>query len=177
MARNKKFRPPKISTVIGLRSEVQGNVTFAGGLHIDGAVKGNVIAEPDGISTLTLSEKGMVEGEIRVPNVILNGEVIGDVYASERVELAPQAKVTGNVYYKMLQMTMGAEVNGQLIHDEQDQKMLGHESDARPAADVKPDSSKHEPKTADKATTEKTAAKQTPADATASGMGRERRGR
>jgi cytoskeletal protein CcmA (bactofilin family) len=112
---NKKRKSAKIDSLIGQNTELQGNVLFNGGFHIDGKLKGNVIAhEPS--SLLTLSDHGVVEGEVRVPNIILNGTVIGDVYASERVELAANAKVTGNVYYNLIEMAMGAEVNGNLVH-------------------------------------------------------------
>ncbi|PLY14695.1 MAG: cell shape determination protein CcmA [Sedimenticola sp.] len=118
MGRFKKFRQPKISTVIGAGTSITGDISFSGGLHVDGVICGNVVAEPDMISALTLSEKGVIEGDVRVPNIILNGSVIGDVFASSRVELAQRAKVTGTVYYKLLEMAMGAEVNGQLVHSE-----------------------------------------------------------
>ena len=112
---NKKRKSAKIDSLIGQNTELQGNVIFSGGFHIDGRLKGNVIAhEPS--SLLTLSDHGVVEGEVRVSNIILNGTVIGDVYASERVELAANAKVTGNVYYNLIEMAMGAEVNGNLVH-------------------------------------------------------------
>lgn len=88
---------------------------FSGGFHIDGKVKGNVLAH-GATSLLTLSDQGVVEGEVRVPNVILNGTVIGDVYASERVELSSKANIIGNVYYNLIEMAMGAEVNGKLVH-------------------------------------------------------------
>jgi cytoskeletal protein CcmA (bactofilin family) len=91
-------------------------VRFSGGLHIDGTVKGNLVAEPGTETVLTVSEKGRIEGDVRVPNLILNGAVQGDVYASERVELASHARVTGNVYYNLIEMAMGAEVNGNLVH-------------------------------------------------------------
>jgi len=65
---------------------------------------------------LTVSEKGRIEGDVQVPNLELNGAVEGDVHASERVELASHAKVTGNVYYNLIEMAMGAEVNGNLVH-------------------------------------------------------------
>jgi cytoskeletal protein CcmA (bactofilin family) len=135
MAKFKKFRAPKIATVIGTGTSIKGDVTFSGGLHIDGGIKGNVIAEPDGQSALTLSEKGAIEGDVRVPNIILNGTVIGDVYASERVELAPNARVTGTVYYKLLEMAMGAEVNGQLVHAEEiEPRRLGYDGEASGAS-------------------------------------------
>ena len=118
--RKKRFRSPKISTVIGKGTEVQGDVGFSGGLHVDGMVKGNVrSAQGDETATLTLSEDGVIEGNVNVANVMLNGTVLGDVIASNRVELAPRARITGTVTYALLEMTMGAEVNGKLIHAEQ----------------------------------------------------------
>ncbi len=112
----KKSRPARVSTLIGQQTEVKGDVHFSGGLHVDGAIKGNVYAEEDEGAMLTLSEQGVIEGEVRVPTMTLNGTVRGDVYASERVELAPRARVIGNVYYNLIEMAMGAEVNGNLVH-------------------------------------------------------------
>ncbi|HED19156.1 MAG TPA: polymer-forming cytoskeletal family protein [Gammaproteobacteria bacterium] len=105
-----------IDTVIGSQTRLEGDVYFSGGLHVDGTIKGNLVAEPDTDTVLTVSEQGRIEGDVRVPNLVLNGAVQGDVYASERVELASHAKVTGNVYYNLIEMAMGAEVNGNLVH-------------------------------------------------------------
>lgn len=119
---NKKRKSAKIDSLIGHNTELEGNVVFSGGFHIDGKLKGNVCAyEPS--SLLTLSDHGVIEGDVHVPNIILNGTVKGDVYASERVELASNAKVIGNVYYNLIEMAMGAEVNGSLVH-----KVEAHES-------------------------------------------------
>lgn len=118
---SKKSKPasrgpsPKIDSLIGQNTELSGNVTFSGGFHVDGKMKGNIVAHED-TSVLTLSDHGVIEGDVRVPNIIINGTVIGDVYASERVELASNAKVIGNVYYNLIEMAMGAEVNGNLVH-------------------------------------------------------------
>ncbi|PKM46716.1 MAG: cell shape determination protein CcmA [Gammaproteobacteria bacterium HGW-Gammaproteobacteria-1] len=106
----------KIDTLIGQNTEIRGDVVFSGGLHVDGTLKGNVIADQDSGSVLSVSERGLVEGDVRVPNVVLNGCVVGDVYASNHIELAPQARVKGNVYYKIIEMARGAEVNGNLVH-------------------------------------------------------------
>ena len=108
-------RNAQIDTLIGNSTELRGDVYFKDGLHIDGVVKGNVIARGEN-SMLTMSEQGRIEGEVRVQNIVLNGEVLGDVYASEHIELAPAARVTGNVYYNLIEMAMGAEVNGNLVH-------------------------------------------------------------
>ena len=67
-----------------------------------------------------MSERGTIEGEVKVPNVVINGTIIGDVHASGHVELAAQAKVHGNVYYSLIEMAMGAEVNGNLVHRPED---------------------------------------------------------
>jgi cytoskeletal protein CcmA (bactofilin family) len=117
----------KIESLIGQHTELRGDVEFSGGLHVDGTIKGNVIAAEEGRSVLSLSERGTIEGEVRVPNVVINGTVIGDVHALEHIELATQARVTGNVYYSLIEMAMGAEVNGSLVHcAEEAQPRLTH---------------------------------------------------
>lgn len=113
---NKQAKTGKIDTLIGSNTVIEGNVRYEGGLHIDGTVKGNVYAEPDSGSVMSISEKGVVEGDVRVPSIVLNGTVVGDVYAYHRIELAPQARVTGDVYYNLIEMAMGSEVNGNLVH-------------------------------------------------------------
>lgn len=105
-----------IDSLIGQNTEIHGDVIFSGGLHVDGTVKGSVIAEKGQDSVLTLSERGTIEGEVKVPNVVVNGTVIGDVHAMGHVELAALARVHGNVYYSLIEMAMGAEVNGKLVH-------------------------------------------------------------
>ena len=108
----------RIETVIGPKTVLEGDISFSGGLHIDGKVKGNINAESGSKAVLTVSERGCIEGDVRVPNLVLNGTVQGNVFASERVELASHAKVAGNLYYSLIEMAMGAEVNGNLVHEE-----------------------------------------------------------
>lgn len=114
-------RPTKASntvdTLVGRQSELTGDVRFAGGLHVDGKVKGKVMADSDKNAVLSVSETGTVEGDVRVPHVVLNGTVEGDVHASQRITLSAKARVNGNVYYKLIEMTSGAVVNGQLVYD------------------------------------------------------------
>jgi len=106
-----------IGTLVGADTRVHGDVEFSGGCHIDGYVKGNVRAAKDESSVLIISERGCIEGSVMVPHVHLNGTVKGDVRATERVELGPKARVIGNVQYKLIEMSIGAEVNGKLIHE------------------------------------------------------------
>jgi cytoskeletal protein CcmA (bactofilin family) len=113
---NQKIKASRVSTVVGKGTEIHGDISFTGGLHVDGVIKGNVTGDPSGHSILSLSEQGMIDGEVRVPMVILNGAVLGNVFASERVELAPKSKVTGDVTYNLIEMAVGAQVNGRLLH-------------------------------------------------------------
>ncbi len=107
--------PVRIDTLIGQQTHLKGNIEFSGGLRVDGQITGNINAINDIDSVLTLSEQGSITGEIRVPNLIINGTIHGNVYAVGHVELADKAKIKGNVYYRLLEMTIGSEVNGQLI--------------------------------------------------------------
>jgi cytoskeletal protein CcmA (bactofilin family) len=106
-----------IDTLIGAGTRIIGDVQFTGGLHLDGHVKGNVDALPDSGATLSVSDGGVVEGGVAVPNVVLNGVVMGDILAHERVEIGATARVHGDVYYGLIEMAMGAEINGKLIHE------------------------------------------------------------
>jgi len=116
---NSGKKTSKIDTLIGQNTEIRGDVRFSGGLHIDGTIRGNIIAEADSGSIVSLSERGLIEGEVRVPNMVLNGAVNGDVYAAEHIQLAAHARIKGNVYYKLIEIARGAEVNGNLIHHDQ----------------------------------------------------------
>ncbi len=107
------------TTMIAKGTEVNGDVKFEGGLLVEGTIKGNVRAEEGSEALLRLSEAGRIEGEIHVPNVVINGEVNGDVHSTAHVELAAKAVVNGNVHYKLIEMVMGAEVNGSLVHTQQ----------------------------------------------------------
>jgi cytoskeletal protein CcmA (bactofilin family) len=108
----------RIDTLIGAGTTVVGDVSFVGGLRIDGEVKGDVCGDPDRPSTLVLSEHARVEGEISVSHLVLNGTVIGPVHASEFLELHTKARVTGDVEYSAIEMHLGAVVQGRLIHQE-----------------------------------------------------------
>lgn len=120
----KQRRHSVIDTLVGSNSKVSGDLFFSGGCHVDGAVKGSVTADADSNSALSISEDGSVEGGVSVPYVVLNGIVRGDVVASQRVELGSTARVIGNVYYNLIEMAIGAEINGKLVHQPEGQVPL-----------------------------------------------------
>ena len=113
-----------IDSLIGISTKIEGNVRFQGGLRIDGQVKGNVVAEGDEAGMLVISEHAKVEGEVRAAHLVVNGEIIGPVYSSELLELQPRARITGDVYYKALEMHGGALVEGKLAHDQVGEPVL-----------------------------------------------------
>lgn len=103
-----------IDTLLGKGTTIDGDVRFSGGLHIEGVVKGNLVAD-DAEAMLVLSEHGHIQGEVRVSNIVVNGTIDGDVYATSKIELYERAQVCGDVYYHLLEMAVGSEVNGKLV--------------------------------------------------------------
>ncbi len=129
LGKGKNKKTTHMDTLVGSQSEVSGDIKFTGGLHIEGTIKGSVIAENDGKSLVQLSESGTIEGEIRAPFIVLNGVVVGDVHGGEHVELQSKSRVAGNVYYNLIEMAVGAEVNGKLVHtqsSDDEPLALGH---------------------------------------------------
>ena len=106
----------RIDSLIGNGTRVDGNVSFVGGLRVDGEIKGNVTASGDQPSTLVISEHARIEGEITVSHLVVNGTVIGPIHSSGFLELQTRARVTGDVEYNTIEMQLGAVVQGRLIH-------------------------------------------------------------
>ncbi len=105
-----------IQTLVGSGTRVTGDIEFQGGLHLDGTVVGSILAQDGADAVLSVSQNGLIEGTVKAPQVVLNGTVKGDVIATDRVELGPTARVVGNVVYNLIEMAIGAEVNGKLVH-------------------------------------------------------------
>lgn len=103
----------KDHSFIASQTEVTGDIRFVGGLHVEGKIIGNIVSEEG-----ALHVHGEVTGEIRVPHIVINGLVTGNIYAGDHIELAAKAVVNGNVYYRTMEMMMGAQVNGSLLHSD-----------------------------------------------------------
>ncbi len=103
-------------TLVSRKTEIVGDIHFVGELIIEGKIKGSIYADDESEALVRVSEQGVIEGDICVPSVVINGLVNGDIHSNMHVELAAKAVVVGNVYYNMIEMVMGAEVNGSLMH-------------------------------------------------------------
>ena len=105
-----------VETLIGPRAVIRGDVSFTGGLYVEGTIHGKVTAEDGSAAVLTIAEDGHIEGEVRAPGVVISGRMTGDIHAGERIELAANARVNGNIHYKVVEMAAGAMITGRLIH-------------------------------------------------------------
>ena len=106
----------RIDTLIGVDTRIEGDLHFSGGLRVDGAIRGNVIEPADKPSTLILSEHGKIEGAVTAAKIVLNGKVVGTVKSSHFIELQTKARITGDLYYKSLEMHTGAVIEGKLVY-------------------------------------------------------------
>ena len=104
-----------IDTLIGAKAELSGEISFSGGLRIDGKLNGNIMAKGAGNSTLVLSENAEIGGNVTVPHMIINGRIKGHVRCSERIELQAKAEIIGDVHYKVIEIALGAAINGKLL--------------------------------------------------------------
>jgi cytoskeletal protein CcmA (bactofilin family) len=114
---NRDSKPLRIDTLIARSVTVNGDVEFGGGLHLDGQVAGDVRAdsrnkEP---TSLSVSDTGSIQGSVEVTDLVLHGAVRGDIVARGRVVLGASARVEGNVYYGVIEMTLGAQITGKLV--------------------------------------------------------------
>lgn len=129
---NYKGNDYKDHSYVARNTEVEGDIRFTGGLHVEGKVTGNIISEDGSVHV-----HGEVIGEIRVPHIVINGIVKGNVHAAEHIELAAKAMVSGNVYYKTMEMMLGAQVNGSLLHSDKGIALIEHKPEGG-AAPSKP---------------------------------------
>lgn len=110
-----KRDPSKVDTLIAKGTAITGDLDFAGVLYVDGTINGDISADSDSDSFLTVGLNGKIFGEVSVPNVVIYGQIQGDTRVSEKVELKAGGKVQGDLYYRVMEMNAGAEVNGKMV--------------------------------------------------------------
>lgn len=109
-------------TLISRTTHIKGDVTFSGELTVEGKVNGNILVEAGKEARLIINDTGVVEGDIRVPNITINGTVVGNVYSSKQLDMAAKGVVKGAVHYHSIQMVKGAQVNGNMISASEEPK-------------------------------------------------------
>lgn len=124
----KPKRPPAIkltqlSSLIDDGVEIEGDLVFSNGLRIDGQVRGHLTGRPGDngkAALLVLSQTGRIDGSVRCGNALINGSITGDIEVEQFVELQAGARIAGTLRYRQLKMDVGAQVQGQLIHIDDD---------------------------------------------------------
>lgn len=120
----------RVDSLIGAKTRIEGSVLFVGVLRLEGSVCGNVRARLEQPGTLIVSECGRIEGEVAAPHLVVKGTIHGRVTGFETLVLRSSARVSGDVYYKLMDMRQGAIVEGRLA-----KYAVG---DPKPAAELAP---------------------------------------
>jgi cytoskeletal protein CcmA (bactofilin family) len=94
----------KLSGLIDQGSELNGDLTFKGSFRIEGLFKGTIHSE----SLLIIGERGKVEADVKVGQVVINGEIRGTVQASDKVEVHSKGRVYGTIQTPKLIVEEGA---------------------------------------------------------------------
>ena len=105
----------KLSSLIADNLHIVGDLTFSGGLRVDGKIEGNVFGKRGEKSLLVVSDKGCIAGRVCAYDAVIDGTISGDLEVEHFLELQPGAKVSGNITYRQLQMECGATVQGNLV--------------------------------------------------------------
>ena len=102
-------------TIVGADSRIEGDFQFVGVARIDGFVNGSVTVGKDENAALTISKDGHVKGSVAAPHLLIDGLVEGEVRATERLQLGPKARVIGAIQYDLMEISIDARVDGELI--------------------------------------------------------------
>ena len=129
------------TTLVAAGTELKGDLNFSGSLEIQGSIVGKIVAD-DETAQIRILNGGSVLGEIWVPNVIVNGLIKGDIYASKHIQLAAKAKVEGTIYYSSIEIERGADIGGKLVHEIPATNVTAFEK----AGEASDSSSGHKPK-------------------------------
>ena len=105
-----------IETLVGVDTQINGDVHFSGGLRVDGVIRGDVSEPNASPSTLILSENGSIEGSVTASKIVINGKVTGTVKAGQFIEMQSKARIIGDLHYKSLEMHTGAVIEGKLVY-------------------------------------------------------------
>jgi cytoskeletal protein CcmA (bactofilin family) len=115
---------PAVQSIIGAGTVIVGDISFEGGLRIDGMVRGNIKSIEGAPSMLHVSEQAKIDGEIHAAHLIIAGTVNGPVFATKLIELEPKARVKGDVMYNAIEVHHGAVVSGTLKYHNTEEKLL-----------------------------------------------------
>ena len=119
----------KINTLIGQDISIIGNIYYKGVIHIEGSVEGSLFANKDDDSKLYINKSSAVKGYVDAKNIAINGKVSGNVYVYGLLQLGSEAFIKGDIYYKSIEMEVGAKIDGRLVICSKDEEIDLHKID------------------------------------------------
>jgi cytoskeletal protein CcmA (bactofilin family) len=102
-------RPREFTSHVNEGTEIEGKMTFTGTVLLNGRLRGEIVSS----DTLVVGEKGVVNATIRAGVVEVSGEVVGNISATERIELHPSSRVYGDIEAPVVTIDEGALLEGQ----------------------------------------------------------------
>lgn len=105
----KKEPADHISTLLGVGTAIEGTLAFKDTIRLDGTVNGKIISER---GTVIIGERAVVEAQIQVGTAIIKGTVNGHIRATERIDVYPPAKITGDLQAPLVAIESGVRFNG-----------------------------------------------------------------
>ncbi len=121
------------TTLVAPGAQFEGSLTGSGDVRIEGRVSGTVAVD----GHVIVNQTGLIEATLKARVVVVAGEVHGDVFADEKIELQPTANLVGNMTAPRILIQEGARFEGQVYMDTK--KDLA-KSETRPAPSAKPGS-------------------------------------
>ena len=123
-------------TLVANSCQVTGDIHFSDELAVGGSIKGNIIAKPGSKAMVRAYENSHIEGDITVSNIIINGFIQGNVYSDKHIELSAKAHVIGDIHYNLIEMVMGSQVDGNLVHTKHGEGDTGLDTTKKPGQSV-----------------------------------------
>ena len=120
MGLSKGKRDDEIISLLGKGTEIAGEISFSGGMRVEGVIKGTVRSE----GSLIIGASGAIDAEVNVRNISINGEFRGIIRASDRVEIHKDGKVFGDIYSPCLIIEAGATFEGHCNMSEMPERNL-----------------------------------------------------
>ncbi len=116
----------EINAFLGAGTNYHGKLHFQGAVRIDGNFQGEVVSE----GTLVIGQEAVVDGQVKVGQLVLSGKIKGEVEAKTKVVLHKTANLQGNIRTPVLVVEEGAVLEGELIMGS-----ISSASDAKPEED------------------------------------------
>ena len=101
-----------INTFLGKDTKFEGILNFNGTVRIDGHFKGEITSTE---GNLIVGEFGMIDADIHVSQIIISGEIRGNIIAEHKIDIQPQGKVFGNIQAPTLSIQEGAILEGDVL--------------------------------------------------------------